>query len=112
MNPKWTSRVLFLWFNVNVNEEQVFKTQLRSLQIGGVADVYYTLGYFSVPAVLFLIIGGIMEDFKEKVMKLLDEEKEKENLDSIWLILLLGLMFGNFGKEEPTINVYIGGEDV
>lgn len=53
-----------------------------------------------------------MEDFKEKITKLLDEEKEKENLDSIWLILLLGLMFGNFGKEEPTINVYIGGEDV
>lgn len=53
-----------------------------------------------------------MEDFKEKITKLLDEEKEKENLDSIWLILLLGLIFGNFEKEEPTINVYIGGEDV
>lgn len=58
MNPKWTSRVLFLWFNVNVNEEQLFKTQLRSLQIGGIADVYYTLGCRSNPAILFLFIGG------------------------------------------------------
>ena len=58
MNPKRTSRVLFLWFNVNVNEEQLFKTQLRSLQIGGIADVYYTLGCRSNPAILFLFIGG------------------------------------------------------
>lgn len=53
-----------------------------------------------------------MDDFKEKVMKLLDEEKEKENFDGLWAIMLLSLIFTNFGKEEPTINIYIGGEDV
>ena len=58
MTSKRATGFFFLWFNVNVNEEQLFKMQLRSLQIGGIADVYYTLGCRCNPAILFLFIGG------------------------------------------------------